>query len=159
MPRLSLPSSLFPPPTRPDVPVSAEQLLPRTEEQESTPLTRPPEAQRKCGIVMQRADYYTVPSLDELDQQAQLGKDLVVQDFTVGRRSFGKVRFLGPTCVSGLNLDELGEWKQTNTCGGEGRVVGYVECALATSEVLLSFSLPSTSTSIHPSTFASSSPF
>ena len=96
---------------RPD-PVSADQLLPQTEAPEPAQLvSRPPETQRRCGIVLRRNDYFTVPSLDELDQQSKPGQDLVVQDFTVGRQMFGKVRFLGPTCVSGLNLDELGKWK------------------------------------------------
>ncbi len=97
---------------RPD-PVSADQLLSQTEAPEPAQLvSRPPETQRRCGIVLRRNDYFTVPSLDELDQQSKPGQDLVVQDFTVGRKTFGKVRFLGPTCVSGLNLDELGKWKR-----------------------------------------------
>lgn len=116
-------NSLLPPPPsspfRPVVSVAADRLLPQTEAPESTPVSHPPEA-RRCGIVLQRADYYTVPSVDDLDEQAKTGKDLVIQDFTVGRKMFGKVRFLGPTHVSGLNLDELGRQWQCSVCGGRG---------------------------------------
>ena len=117
------PSPLLPH-IRPVVPVSVDRLLPEAEVPESTPLARPPPEPRRCGIILQRDDYYTVPSVEELDAQSKPGKDLVVQDFTVGRKMYGKVRFLGPTSVSGLNLDELGKQGAVYICRGKGVIGG-----------------------------------
>jgi nuclear pore complex protein Nup98-Nup96 len=62
---------------------------------------------RKCGIILTREDYYTVPALDVLDDLCVEGEHLSVQDFVVGRKNYGKITFCGETCVKDLNLDEL----------------------------------------------------
>ena len=64
---------------------------------------------RKCGIILTREDYYTVPALDVLDDLCVEGEHLSVQDFVVGRKNYGKITFCGETCVKDLNLDELGK--------------------------------------------------
>lgn len=61
----------------------------------------------KCKIVLRRPEYYTRPSIPNLDIQVNDGH-CSVRDFTVGRDGYGEVRFLGVTDVYGLNLDEIG---------------------------------------------------
>ena len=64
---------------------------------------------RKCGITLTQDEYYTVPPVEVLDDLCKEGEELLVQDFVVGRKNFGKIKFLEQTSVKGLNLDELGE--------------------------------------------------
>ena len=66
---------------------------------------------RPSGLVLSRPDYYTVPSLEEIDSLVAEGEGesvCMVEGFTVGRRGFGQVHFPGKTDVYGFNLDELG---------------------------------------------------
>ncbi|XP_027054850.1 nuclear pore complex protein Nup98-Nup96-like isoform X1 [Pocillopora damicornis] len=59
------------------------------------------------GVVLKRLEYYTVPPVQELNQQMDSNGDIFVNDFVVGREGYGKVKFYGRTNVAGLNLDEI----------------------------------------------------
>ncbi|CRK89895.1 CLUMA_CG003627, isoform A [Clunio marinus] len=59
------------------------------------------------GIILRRAGYYTIPSLDELVEYLDTEGRCVVSDFTIGRRGYGNVYFDHEMDVSGLNLDEI----------------------------------------------------
>ena len=63
------------------------------------------------GILNTRSDYYTIPTVNELDSMAtgNLFDPIEVDDFTVGRHGYGVIVFLGSTNVCGLNLDKLGK--------------------------------------------------
>ena len=50
-----------------------------------------------------------MPPVEVLDDLCKEGEELLVQDFVVGRKNFGKIKFLEQTSVKGLNLDALGE--------------------------------------------------
>lgn len=58
---------------------------------------------------LRSADYYTEPKLAELaaKERAEKGYTRRVPNFTVGRKGFGSVRFLGETDVRGLDLEEI----------------------------------------------------
>ncbi|XP_022250007.1 nuclear pore complex protein Nup98-Nup96-like isoform X2 [Limulus polyphemus] len=60
-----------------------------------------------AGIVLKRPGYYTIPSLEELATMTDEKGNCIVENFTIGRESYGNVFFPGTTNVSGLNLDEL----------------------------------------------------
>jgi len=60
------------------------------------------------GIINTRPDYYTIPTVDELDSMAT-GNSIEVDNFTVGRHGYGVIVFPGSTNVCGLNLDKLGK--------------------------------------------------
>lgn len=74
---------------------------------------QPPEDQQfelpKCGIILRRPEYFTKPSISELDERIK-DRECLVRDFTVGRDGYGQVTFLGLTNVYGLNLDEIGKF-------------------------------------------------
>ncbi|XP_058129913.1 nuclear pore complex protein Nup98-Nup96 [Anopheles ziemanni] len=59
------------------------------------------------GIVLRRAGYYTIPSLDEIAQLMDEDGRCVVPNFTIGRKGYGNVYFNEPIDVAGLNLDEI----------------------------------------------------
>ncbi|KAJ9574028.1 hypothetical protein L9F63_008554, partial [Diploptera punctata] len=59
------------------------------------------------GIVLHRAGYYTMPSLEELACLMNDDGTCVVENFTVGREGYGNVFFPDPINVGGLNLDEI----------------------------------------------------
>lgn len=59
------------------------------------------------GLVLMGHGYYTDPPISELEVRLDEGR-CEVENFTVGRRGFGKVCFLGVTDVVGLDLDSLG---------------------------------------------------
>lgn len=59
--------------------------------------------------VFLRSEYYTIPSLSELNQMVDSNGDVFVDDFVVGREGYGQVKFYGRTNVAGLNLDEIGK--------------------------------------------------
>ena len=61
------------------------------------------------GVLTTRSDYYTIPSVDELDTMATTGSLVEVENFSVGRHGYGVIVFPGKTDVHGLNLDELGK--------------------------------------------------
>lgn len=60
----------------------------------------------KSGIILRRAEYYTKPSIDSLDDQVR-DDQCLVRDFTVGREGYGEVKFLGVTNVYNLDLDKI----------------------------------------------------
>ncbi|KAK7925328.1 hypothetical protein WMY93_007638 [Mugilogobius chulae] len=60
-----------------------------------------------AGLVLSRAGYYTIPSLEDLAEMVDSNGDCVVENFTVGRRGYGSVYFPGEVNVAGLNLDEI----------------------------------------------------
>lgn len=60
------------------------------------------------GIVLRRAGYYTIPSLDDLKSYLAEDGSCVVPNFTVGREGYGNVYFGKEMDVAGLNLDEIG---------------------------------------------------
>jgi nuclear pore complex protein Nup98-Nup96 len=59
------------------------------------------------GIILRRAGYYTIPSLDELAELMDKEGRCVVPYFTVGRKGYGNVYFDEEIDVAGLNLDEI----------------------------------------------------
>lgn len=60
-----------------------------------------------AGIVLRRAGYYTIPSLEELADATDDNGSCVVEDLTIGREGYGSVFFPGETQLSGMNLDEI----------------------------------------------------
>jgi len=56
---------------------------------------------------LQRADYYTVPPMEELLSKEKEKADFCchVKDFVVGRYGYGSIKFLGETDVRKLDLD------------------------------------------------------
>ena len=60
------------------------------------------------GVVLQRHDYFTKPSLGELHALVAADGSLRVNEFVIGRRGYGEVCFPGVTDITGLNLDEIG---------------------------------------------------
>lgn len=59
------------------------------------------------GIVLRRAGYYTIPSLDELIEYIDDEGHCFVPNFAVGRRGYGNVYFDEEIDVANLNLDEI----------------------------------------------------
>ena len=59
------------------------------------------------GIVLRRAGYFIIPSIDEITEFMDSEGRCVVPNFTVGRRGYGNVYFDKELDVSGLNLDEI----------------------------------------------------
>ncbi|XP_077255171.1 nuclear pore complex protein Nup98-96 isoform X1 [Temnothorax americanus] len=57
-------------------------------------------------VTLRRAGYYTIPSLDKLDDFV-CGETCVVPNFTIGREGYGNVYFPDSFDVYGLNLDEI----------------------------------------------------
>lgn len=57
-------------------------------------------------VTLRRAGYYTIPSLDKLDEYI-CGETCIVPYFTVGREGYGNVYFPDSFDVYGLNLDEI----------------------------------------------------
>jgi len=75
-----------------------------SEEQSSEPVTSSDTNASK--VVLTREEYYTKPSLLDLEELTSEGQCLV-RDFTVGREGYGEVKFLGITDVYGLDLDKI----------------------------------------------------
>ncbi|XP_068154231.1 LOW QUALITY PROTEIN: nuclear pore complex protein Nup98-Nup96 [Drosophila tropicalis] len=91
----------------------ASESLSRSQEGEKiTNLSRPAieadsEEPHPTGIVLKRAGYYTIPSLDDLKSYLSEDGSCVVPNFTVGREGYGNVYFGKEIDVAGLNLDEI----------------------------------------------------
>ncbi|XP_059611936.1 nuclear pore complex protein Nup98-Nup96 [Phlebotomus argentipes] len=58
------------------------------------------------GIVLRRAGYYTIPSLEQLMDYLKEDGTCVVKNFTIGRERYGNVFYDEEMDVAGLNLDE-----------------------------------------------------
>lgn len=58
-------------------------------------------------VTLRRVGYYTIPSLDKLDDFV-CGETCIVPNFTVGREGYGNVYFPDSFDIYGLNLDEIG---------------------------------------------------
>lgn len=58
-----------------------------------------------AGITLDRAGYYTIPSLETLSKDENGA--CLVENFTIGRENYGNVFFPGVTNVADLNLDEI----------------------------------------------------
>ncbi len=63
---------------------------------------------RRCAVTLSLG-YHTIPPLDELDSIAT-GSTCLVQNFTIGRQSYGEIHFPGLTDVYGMNLEQIGEY-------------------------------------------------
>ena len=66
-----------------------------------------PSEPHPTGIILRRAGYYTIPSLDEITEFMDTEGRCIVPNFTIGRRGYGNVYFDEEMDVSGLNLDEI----------------------------------------------------
>ncbi|NXB03607.1 NUP98 protein, partial [Cnemophilus loriae] len=60
-----------------------------------------------AGIVLTRAGYYTIPSLEELARLTNDRNECIVTDFTIGRKGYGSIYFEGEVNLTNLNLDEI----------------------------------------------------
>lgn len=62
----------------------------------------------KCGLILSRSDYYTIPPLDEIDSYYNESSGTCILDsFTIGRKGYGSIFWEGPIDVASLNLDEI----------------------------------------------------
>ncbi|XP_055329456.1 uncharacterized protein LOC129582076 [Paramacrobiotus metropolitanus] len=57
------------------------------------------------AVTLSRPDYYTIPSLHKLllDEKGSC----IVENFLIGRYTFGSIEFLGRTDIAGMNLDKI----------------------------------------------------
>ncbi|XP_068600169.1 nuclear pore complex protein Nup98-Nup96 [Brachionichthys hirsutus] len=60
-----------------------------------------------AGVVLNRAGYYTIPSMADLAGMAEDDGVCVVENFSVGRKGYGSIFFPGEVNVTGLNLDDV----------------------------------------------------
>ncbi|NXC48597.1 NUP98 protein, partial [Penelope pileata] len=60
-----------------------------------------------AGIVLTRAGYYTIPSMEELARFANDRNECIVTDFTIGRKGYGSIYFEGEVNLTNLNLDDI----------------------------------------------------
>lgn len=60
-----------------------------------------------CGIILNRSEYYTLPSLEDLDNMVSEDGRCMIRGFTVGRRGYGNVYFPDEINVMNMNLDEI----------------------------------------------------
>ncbi|NWX05403.1 NUP98 protein, partial [Caloenas nicobarica] len=60
-----------------------------------------------AGIVLTRAGYYTIPSMEELARFTNDRNECIVTDFTIGRKGYGSIYFEGEVNLTNLNLDEI----------------------------------------------------
>uniref|UniRef100_A0A663M450 Nuclear pore complex protein Nup98-Nup96 n=1 Tax=Athene cunicularia TaxID=194338 RepID=A0A663M450_ATHCN len=60
-----------------------------------------------AGIVLTRAGYYTIPSMEELARFTNDRNECIVTDFTIGRRGYGSIYFEGDINLTNLNLDDI----------------------------------------------------
>lgn len=76
---------------------------------ETTPLSTQAaeEENLPCGIKLKRAEYYTLPPLDDLQKHMNSKGECFIKGFTVGRVGYGNVHFPDRINVTNLNLDEI----------------------------------------------------
>ncbi|NXA43427.1 NUP98 protein, partial [Eudromia elegans] len=60
-----------------------------------------------AGIVLTRAGYYTIPSMEELARLTNDRNECIVTDFTIGRKGYGSIYFEGEVNLTNLNLDDI----------------------------------------------------
>uniref|UniRef100_G1NQU8 Nuclear pore complex protein Nup98-Nup96 n=1 Tax=Meleagris gallopavo TaxID=9103 RepID=G1NQU8_MELGA len=60
-----------------------------------------------AGIVLTRAGYYTIPSMEELAKFTNDKNECIVTDFTIGRKGYGSIFFEGEVNLTNLNLDDI----------------------------------------------------
>eukprot|EP00075_Anas_platyrhynchos_P032022 XP_027321275.1 nuclear pore complex protein Nup98-Nup96 [Anas platyrhynchos] len=60
-----------------------------------------------AGIVLTRAGYYTIPSMEELARFTNDRNECIVTDFTIGRKGYGSIYFEGEVNLTNLNLDDI----------------------------------------------------
>ena len=75
--------------------------------QDTTIATAP--SPHPCGIICNRADYYTIPSLEKLAGRLDANGDCIVDNLSIGRTGFGSVFFPGKTNVANLDIDDVGK--------------------------------------------------
>lgn len=61
-----------------------------------------------AGIISTRADYYTIPSLEDLPEYMDANGDCMVDNLSIGREGYGSVFFPGVTNVANLDIDATG---------------------------------------------------
>ncbi|XP_061846102.1 nuclear pore complex protein Nup98-Nup96 isoform X2 [Colius striatus] len=69
-----------------------------------------PEAEHQlhpAGIVLTRAGYYTIPSMEELAKLTNDRGECLVTGFTIGRKGYGSIYFEGEVNLTNLNLDDI----------------------------------------------------
>jgi hypothetical protein len=64
-----------------------------------------------AGVILERPDYFTLPSIDDLGSKVDSKGDCYVEDFSIGRVDYGCITFPGVTNVANLNLDEIGKMR------------------------------------------------
>ncbi|KAL5110459.1 Nuclear pore complex protein Nup98-Nup96 [Taenia crassiceps] len=61
----------------------------------------------KAGIRLSKLGYYMFPTFEELDALVDENGRCVVQDFVIGRQSYGHILFPGLTDITGIDFDEV----------------------------------------------------
>nr|CDS17585.1 nuclear pore complex protein Nup98 Nup96 [Echinococcus granulosus] len=69
--------------------------------------SHPTSTANKAGIRLSKPGYYMFPTLDELDALIDKNGRCVVQDFVIGRQSYGHILFPGLTDITGIDFDEV----------------------------------------------------
>ncbi|VDL63635.1 unnamed protein product [Hymenolepis diminuta] len=69
--------------------------------------SNPTTTTNKAGIRLSKPGYYMFPTLDELDDLIDESGRCAVQDFVIGRQSYGHILFPGLTDITGIDFDEV----------------------------------------------------
>ncbi|XP_044765437.1 nuclear pore complex protein Nup98-Nup96 isoform X2 [Coccinella septempunctata] len=72
-----------------------------------TPLDQATKKVGPCGIILNRSEYYTLPSIEDLDNMVGEDGRCMIRGFTIGRRGYGNVYFPDEINVMNMNLDEI----------------------------------------------------
>lgn len=68
-------------------------------------------APHPTGIILKRVDYYTIPSLDELQALVAEDGSCTVENFCIGRYDYGNLYFEETMDVAGLDIDAIGMFR------------------------------------------------
>ncbi|XP_068275776.1 nuclear pore complex protein Nup98-Nup96-like [Nyctibius grandis] len=60
-----------------------------------------------AGIVVTRAGYYSIPSMEELARLTNDRNECIVTGFTIGRKGYGSIYFEGEVNLTNLNPDDI----------------------------------------------------
>lgn len=60
-----------------------------------------------AGIILTKAGYYTIPSMEDLAKITSDSGECTVENFTIGRKGYGSIYFEGKVNLTKLNLDEI----------------------------------------------------